>query len=224
MLVRERFEAVQVPHRVAGTTTRDEQLVRNDCKISAVYKVREATGTAFLIQSELVHLRLPVPRRGTAYQLECLGPLVAELPAGASKIAATAQDLSGGRHRSLTVRTHIPSVRLPPDSPVRPAQHEQLITVELPRRPGSAYDNYRVELAFRLPKALLIRERVVYTAKISCGGSSYLQPMVPLTNDLGFVNAFTVPRDGRPFDFILPHIATGISSHGETTRTLACNR
>jgi hypothetical protein len=224
MLVRERFEAVQVPHRVAGTTTRDEQLVRNDCKISAVYKVREATGTAFLIQSELVHLRLPVPRRGTAYQLECLGPLVAELTAGASKIAATAQDLSGGHHRSLTVRSHIPSVRLPPDSPVRPAQHKQLITVELPRRPGPAYDNYRVELAFRLPKALLIRERVVYTAKISCGGSSYLQPMVPLTNDLGFVNAFTVPRDGRPFDFILPHIATGISSHGETTRTLVCNR
>ena len=151
MLVRERFEAVQVPHRVAGTTTRDEQLVRNDCKISAVYKVREATGTAFLIQSELVHLHLPVPRRGTAYQLECLGPLVAELPAGASKIAATAQDLSGGRHRSLTVRTHIPAVRLPPNSPVRAAQHKQLITVELPRRPGSAYDNYRVELpsAFR---------------------------------------------------------------------------
>ena len=222
MVVRERFEAVQVPSRLAGTTTDDSQVVRNDCKISAVYNVREATGSAFLIQSQLVHLHLRVPRRGTAYQVECLGPLVAELPADASKIAATAQDLSGGRHRSLTVRTHITSVRLQPRRSVRPAPRKQLIAVELPRRPGSAYDNYRVELAFRLPKAPLVRERVVYTASISCGGSNYLQPMVPLTNDLGFVNAFTVPRDGRPFDFILPHIATGISSHGETTRTLAC--
>ena len=37
MLVRERFEAVQVPHRVTGTTTRDGQVVRSDCTISAVY-------------------------------------------------------------------------------------------------------------------------------------------------------------------------------------------
>jgi hypothetical protein len=64
----------------------------------------------------------------------------------------------------------------------------------------------------------------MYTASISCGGSSYLQPMVPLTNDLGFVNAFTVPQHGRPFDFILPRLATGISSHGEATRRLACGR
>jgi hypothetical protein len=223
MLVRERFEAVQVPHRVAGTTTRDSQVIPNDCKISAVYNVREATGSAFLIQSELVHLRMRVPTRETAYELECPGPLVAELPARASKIQATAQDLSGGGKRSLQVRTTA-SIPLPPGRPVAPAPHKQLVLVELPRRPGSAYDNYRVELAFRLPKAPLVRERVAYTARISCGGSSYLQPMVPLTNDLGFVNAFTVPRDGKPFDFILPHIATGISSHGETTQTLACGR
>src|SRR4051812_34573097 len=58
MLVRERLEAVQAPHRVAGTTNRAGQVVTNDCRISAVYKVREATGTAFLTQSKLVHLLL----------------------------------------------------------------------------------------------------------------------------------------------------------------------
>ena len=96
MLVRERFEAVQAPHRIAGTTTRPGQVVRNDCRISTTYTVREATGTAFLTQSELVHLRVRVPRQGTPYELECLGPLVAELAAGASKVEATARDLSGG--------------------------------------------------------------------------------------------------------------------------------
>jgi hypothetical protein len=221
MPIRERFEAVQAPHRVAGTTARYGQIVQNNCTISATYEVREATGTAFLIQSQLVHLRLRVPKRGTTYQVECLGPLVAELPARASKISAMAQDLSGGGHR--TVDVHTPgSIRLPPGRLVRAAPRKQLIMVELPRRPGTKYDNYRMELRFRLPKAQLVRERVVYTASISCGGSSYLQPMVPLANDLGFVNAFTVPPHGRPFDFILPHIATGISSHGETTRALAC--
>ena len=83
MVVRERFEAVQAPHRIAGTTSRAGQIVRNDCKVSAVYKVREATGTAFLTQTQIVHLRLGVPTKGTAYELECLGPLLAELPSGA---------------------------------------------------------------------------------------------------------------------------------------------
>jgi hypothetical protein len=221
MLVRERFEAVQAPHRVAGTTIRAGQVVRNDCKLSAVYKVREATGTAFLIQSQRLRLRLRVPRKRTAYELECLGPLVAELPAGASKIEATATDLAGHRQRSLEISKRN-SVRLAPGRNVLPAAHKQLVVVDWPHRSGSAYDNYRLELAFRLPKAPLFRERVVYTASVSCGGSSYLQPVVPLTNDLGFVNAFTVPPEGKPFDFILPHLAPGISSQGEAAQTLEC--
>jgi len=224
MVVRERFEAVQAPHRIAGTSSSAGQIVRNDCTISAVYKVREATGTAFLTQTQVVHLRLGIPAKGTAYELECLGPLLAELPAGASKIEAAAYDLSGGRLGTLSVRTRASSVRLAPGRRLRPAPGKQLVVVEWPRRPGSAYDNHRVELSFRLPKALLVRERVVYTALVSCGGSSYLQPVVPLTNDLGFVNAYTVPSDGKPFDFIVPRLATGISSHAEATRTLACGR
>jgi hypothetical protein len=222
MLVRERFEAVQVPHRIAGTTSRAGQVVQNDCAISAVYKVREATGTAFLTQSQLIHLRLQVRSRGTAYELECLGPLVAELPADATNIEATAQDLSGGRRRSLRARTQVASVRLTPGRAVRPQLRKQLVVVEWPRRPASEYDDYRVELAFQVPKARFVRERIVYTASIACGGTSYLQPMVPLANDLGFVNAFTVPPDGKPIEFVLPRIASGINAHSESTRTLAC--
>jgi hypothetical protein len=96
------------------------------------------------------------------------------------------------------------------------------VLVDWPRKLGGAYDSYRVELSFRVPKAPLVRERVVYTASVSCGSASYLQPVVPLIEDLGFVNAFTAPPDGKPFDFILPHLATGISSHGEETQTLEC--
>ena len=224
MVVRERFEAVQAHHRIAGTTSRGGQIVRNDCTLSAVYKVREATGTAFLTQTQRLHLRLRAPGKGTSYELECLGPLVVELSAKASNVEATAHDLSGGRQRSLSVRTHASSIRLAPGPSLRPAPGKQLVVVEWPRRPGSAYDNYRVELRFRLPKAPLVRERVVYTASVSCGASAYLQPVLPLTNDLGFVNAYTVPSDGKPFDFIVPRLATGISSHAEVTRTLACGR
>jgi hypothetical protein len=223
ILVRERFEAIQVPHRVAGTTSRAGQVVRNDCGLLAVYKVREATGTAFLTQSQLMHLRLRVPGKGTAYELECLGPLLTELPADASKVEAMAQGSSGGRRRSLRVRTR-GSIRLAPGRTLRPAPGKQLVVVEWPRKHASAYDNYRVELSFRLPKAPFVRERVAYTASISCGGSSYLQPVVPLANDLGFVSAYTMPPDGKPFDFIVPRLATGISSHAEATRTLACGR
>src|SRR5262249_61728289 len=66
MVVREHFEAVQVPHRVAGTTTRAPQVVRHDCKISVVYDVREAAGSAFLIQSQVLHPRLRGPESAAA--------------------------------------------------------------------------------------------------------------------------------------------------------------
>jgi len=107
---------------------------------------------------------------------------------------------------------------------LRAAPRKQLVTIDWPDRRAFAYDDYRVELGFQLPKTPLVRERVVYTASISCGGSSYLQPMVPLANDLGFVNAFTIPPRGKPIEFIVPRLATGISSHAEASRTLACGR
>jgi hypothetical protein len=221
MTVRERFEPVQVPNRVSGTTTRAGQAVRNDCAIGAVYTVREATGTAYLTQSEIVHLRLHPRRRGTSYDLECLGPLVVELPRAAKHVEATARDRRGGGRESLTVRTNA-SIRLAPGRPLRPASGKQIVVVEWPRRPGPAHDDFRLELSFELPTAQLIRERVVYTASVSCGSSNYLQPVVPLRDDLGYVNAFTVPPHRRSFDFILPRIAAGISSHNEETASLAC--
>jgi hypothetical protein len=221
MTVRERFEPIQVPKRVSGSTIRGGQAVRNDCAIGAVYTVREATGTAYLTQSEVIHLRLHPSRRGITYELECLGPLVVELPAAAKHFEATARDRRGGGHESVRVQTNA-SVRFAPGRRLRPARGKQVIVVEWPRRPGSAHDDYRLELSFEVPRAPLLRERVVYTASVSCGGSDYVQPVVPLRNDLGYVNAFTVPPHGRSFDFILPRIATGISSHNEETANLAC--
>jgi hypothetical protein len=221
MTVRERFEPVQVPRRVGGTTAPAGRPVRADCSLAAVYKVREATGTAFLIQSQLLHLRLHPPRRGTPYQVECLGPLVVELPAAATHVQATELTRSGQRRGSVPVRTHA-SVRLAPRRALRPASGKQMVTVRWPRRPGAAHDDFMLELSFEVPKAPLIRERVAYTASVSCAGASYVEPVVPLGEGLGFVNAFTVPPHGRPFEFILPHIATGISSHSQATQDLAC--
>jgi hypothetical protein len=223
MTVREKFEPIQAPRGVAGTTTGAGQVATANCSLAAVYKVREATGTAFLVQSQLLHLRLRPPRPATAYEVECLGPLVIELPEAAARVEATELTRSGHRQASAQVRTHA-SVRLAPGRALRPAAGKQIVVVEWPRHAGSAYDDYKLELSFEAPKAPLIRERVAYTASVSCGSTSYLEPVVPLDEGLGFVNAFTVPAHGRPFDFILPHIATGISSHAEETRTLACGR
>ena len=215
-VMHQRFESVQAPQRVAGTTGRARQGVGTACKLSAVYKVREATGTAYLIQTELVHLRLRPARAGTRYRLDCRGPLVVELPAGATHVEAT----SG--KQELQVR-RLTEVRLGPGRPARPQPRKQLVAVDWPDASAATYDDQKLELRLELPdKARLLRERVVYTASVSCGRSSYVHPLVPLIDDLGFVNATTIPRGGKPFDFTLPHLAGGISSHAEVTRTLAC--
>jgi hypothetical protein len=219
--VREVFEPVQVPERIAGTTSRGRVLVQHDCRLAAVYEVREATGTAYLTQSQLLHLRLRPARAGTAYALECLGPLVVELPATATGLEAEAQSTAGDWRRSLSVRSG-DAVPLSPAAPVRAAPGKQIVVVDWPRRPGAAYDNYRVELSFQVPKARFLRERVVYTAAVECAGRSYFAPVLPATNGLGWVNAYTIPPHGKPFTFIVPRLAAGISSQSQATRTLGC--
>ena len=206
VLIRQRFEPVQVPHRIDGTAA-------IDCKLGAVYKVREATGTAFLTQSKLVRLRLRP--RGVKGRLDCLGPLVVELPVAAGGIEARAGE------RSVTVR-RVPSVRLAPGRAVRPRPRKQFVLVDWPRTSRAAYDNYRLELRFEVPKARWLRERVVYTARVGCGALSYLQPVVPLTDGLGWINAYEIPPDGKPFDFIVPHLAGGISSNVQLTKVVRC--
>jgi hypothetical protein len=47
MVVRERFEAVQAPHRIAGTTSSARQIVRNDCTISAITRSVRRQGPLF---------------------------------------------------------------------------------------------------------------------------------------------------------------------------------
>lgn len=214
----QRFESVQAPHYVAATTVSARQRVGTDCKLSAVYKVQEATGTAYLIQTELVHLRLRPPRAGTRYRLDCRGPLVIELPVGAVHLDATSGKQTLSVHRLHTVR-------LGPGRPIRPQPRTQLVAVDWPDATAATYDDRKLELRLELPhKPRFLRERVVYTASVSCGASSYMHPLVPLIDDLGFVNASTIPRGGKPLDFVLPHLAGGISSHAEVTSTLACPR
>ena len=228
MTVREKFEPIQTPRRVEGTTTRAGQPVRANCSLAAVYKVREATGTAFLIQSQLLHLRLH-PAHGSRpardWKFAKAGITYRFAPNEDNihselMVAGFASALSLW-HLTTAVRTHA-SVRLAPARTLRPAAGKQIVGVRWPRHPGPAYDDYILELSFEVPKAPLIRERVAYTAWVSCGSTRYLEPVVPLDEGLGFVNAFTVPPNGRPFSFVLPHIATGISSHSEETQTLAC--
>jgi hypothetical protein len=209
VLVRERFEAIQVPNTVTGRS-------RIDCELGAVYEVREATGTAYLNQNKVVRLRLREhrPRRT---ELDCVGPLVVELPATARSITAEA-----GR-RALNVR-HAESLPLATGGALRPRPHAQLVAVQWPRTSRAAHDHYRLELRFRTPKMRFVRERVVYTARVTCGDETAVQPVVPTGVGLGWINAYDMPPDGRAFDFIVPRLASGISSHSVQSRLLRCGR
>lgn len=80
----------QTARLVHGKTTRRGQVVRIDCSTTIAYDVREATGTAVLVQTYHVHLRTPRLGKGTPYDLQCAGPLIVELPGNASDLRATA--------------------------------------------------------------------------------------------------------------------------------------
>ena len=173
VVVKQTTKVDVTPQRVQGTTTRSGQVVRIDCSITGIYDVDDPTGPAVLVQLFVVHLRTrPLPR-GTPYQLDCAGPVIVELPTDASDIQATATDLQV----ALPVQAPLTSIALAFGKRLRAEPGTQFTLVG---QPSLSAGDHTVELAFSLPEARTFREKVLYTASVSCGRSKYLQPIRPL--------------------------------------------
>jgi hypothetical protein len=211
----------QTPHRVAGVTTRKGQIVGIDCSVTLVYEIREATGSTVLAQTYVLHLRTRRLARGVAYEFDCMGPLILELPADASGLQATSKRASG-LPAPLPVHAPVASVPLAFGRRLRAEPRMQLAIIGWPRT--LARGDYQVELSFSLPEARAIREKALDTVSISCGRSSYIQPILPTVTSIARVHAFTIQPSASPSTFSLPHIVAGIGSYAEAKRTLSCGR
>ena len=221
VVVKESFDPEQTPHREHGATTRNGGVVSVDCSLAIVYDVKEASGSAVLAQSEVVHLRTsPVPR-GTSYQVDCRGPLIVELPTEASGVQAASKSAAGKRV-ALPINTAIAMVPLAFGKRLRAEPRMQFVAVHWPRTPSTG--DYTVDLTFNLPRDHAIRERVLYTVSVSCGRSRYLQPILPLVTSLARVAVFPIQPSPRPVRFLPPRIAGTIGAHAEATRRLSCPR
>jgi hypothetical protein len=199
--------------RVRGTTTRAGQVVRIDCSITGIYDVDDPTGPAVLVQLFVVHLRTrPLPRE-TPYQLDCAGPVIVELPTDASDIQAAATDTS------LSVQAPLTSIALAFGKRLRAEPGMQFALVG---QPSLSPGDHTVEFAFNLPEARTFREKVLYTAQVSCGRSKYLQPIRPLVTRMAGARALTVQPTANETSVSVPHLFGGIVAYRQATRTLSC--
>jgi hypothetical protein len=173
VVVTESSKPELTPHRVQALTTRAGQVARIDCSITIVYDVNEAGGSAVLAQSYTVHLHTRRLPRRTAYELDCTGPLLVEIPTDASAIQATATDATGLKS-ALPVRAPVTSIPIAFGRRLRAEPGTQLALVSWPRTLSAG--EYQVELAFSIPEARAIREKTVYTVSVTCRRSRYLQP------------------------------------------------
>ena len=219
--VRESLEPELIPHRVHGVTSRVAQKIRIDCSTTIVYEIREATGTTFLAQTYVVHLHSRGLRRGTAYELDCTGPVVVELPADASGARATSTAPSGAQVE-LPVQAPLSSVPLAFGKRLEAEPRMQLAVVRWPRTLPRG--DYRADFAFDLSEAGAIREKAVVTASVSCGKSRYLQPILPAVTTMARVPARTIRPSADPIALPLPRVAPGISSYAQASRMLSCRR
>jgi hypothetical protein len=219
-VVKESFTVELTAHRVKGTTTRARQVVRVDCSLTGVFDVREATGSAVLIQLYVVHLRTrPLPR-GTRYEIDCGGPLIMQLPVDASVEQAVATDASGLKV-PLSVRAPLSAVSLAAGKRLRAERGTQFASLEQPSLPDGGYT---IELTFNLPEAGTFRQKALMTALVACGHSKYLQPIRPLVTTMARATALTIQPSATETSVFTPHLFGGIRSYGEATRTLSCAR
>jgi hypothetical protein len=206
------------PQRVQGTTTHAGQVVRIDCSVTGIYDVDDPTGPAVLVQLYVVHLRTrPLPR-GTPYQLDCAGPLIVELPTDASDVQARATDASGSQV-ALPAQAPISSLTLAFGKRLRAEPGMRFAVVG---QPSLAAGAHTAELTFSLSEARSFREKVLYTASVSCGRSKYLQPLRPLVTTMARARALTLQANATSVP--IPHLFGGIRAYGQATRTLSCAR
>ena len=218
VVVKQSTKVDVTPQRVLGTTTRAGQVVRIDCSITGIYDVDDPTGPAVLVQLFVVHLRTrPLPR-GTPYQLDCAGPVIVELPTDASDIQAAATDASG-LQVALPVQAPLTSIALAFGKRLRAEPGMQFALVG---QPSLSAGGHTVELAFNLPQARTFREKVLYTAAVSCGRSKYLQPIRPLVTSMAGARALTVQPSANETSVSVPHLFGGIVAYRQATRTLSC--
>lgn len=209
-----------IPHRVQGATRRRGQVVRLNCSVTLVYDVREATGSAVLAQSFRVNLRTRPLRRGTPFTVECMGPLIVQLPADASGVAAKATS-EAGLETVLPVKAPVASIALGFGRRLRAEPRTHLAVVSWPR---SLAGHYELELAFSLARARPFQEKALYTASVSCGRSRYLQPILPPVTKMANTPTFRIVPSADAIKLSLPRVAGSIGSYAEANRTLACVR
>jgi hypothetical protein len=89
-------------------------------------------------------------------------------------------------------------------------------------QPSLSAGDHMVELAFKLPQARMFREKVLYTAQVSCGRSKYLQPIRPLVTRMAGARALTVQPSANETSISVPHLFGGIVAYRQATRTLSC--
>jgi len=204
-------------HRVQGVTRRRGQVVRIDCSVTIVYDVIEATGAAVLPQRYEAHLRTRRLRNRTRYELECNDPLILELPTDASDIRAAAT--ASGEAVEL-VRAPVASLPLAGAKRLRAEPQTQFAVVGWPRALPSG--DYSVELDFDLSASGPLRMKAIYAASVSCGRSTYVQPILPVATSMARVPAFSLDPSTNPATILLPRIAGAAGLHAELTHTLSC--
>jgi hypothetical protein len=218
-IVTETISPDQGPYAVHGVTTKRGQRIGISCAVTMTYDVREATGTAILVQRRVTRLRTRPLRRGTAYSFDCLGALVTELPADAFDLHGVAERDSGGSTELAVSR--VASARIGAGRRLRPEIGTQLAVARWPSTtPPGTYD---IRLSFSLPTAHAFTQRAIYAAAVSCGHSRYLQPILPAVTSMKRSPAFTIHPSSKPTAVPLPHLAPGIASQAETSRALTCS-
>jgi hypothetical protein len=214
--VTESSESVELDsNRVSGVIDR-RRAIGIDCSVSIVYEANDIGGPGVVVQTREVHLRTRRLPRGTAYDLDCAGPLIFELPRVATGIQATAGETA------LQVQAPVRSVPISFGRRLRPQHGTQLALVRRPDTLPSG--DYRIELTFTMPRARPFYEKVIAAASVSCAGSQYVQPLLPGVAKMKGAHGVTIRPSVKAYSLKLPRIA-GARENGvpvERTRKLSC--
>ncbi|MFG0283861.1 MAG: GC-type dockerin domain-anchored protein [Phycisphaerales bacterium JB039] len=184
--------------RTSGKFTYRDEVVYVECEVT----VSGFAGQPPVPATRTVKTRLEA--KGSPpneYDLDCSDPLILQLPDDATGVVATASDAGGPI--LLPLKAGLASVPILPGVALDAEPGTQLVVIEYPA--GMAPGIYDLALDFDLSFSRPIEVKALITGKVTCGGETYLPPIVPNVTHMADVPPVIIPVSPTPVD-ILPDI------------------
>ena len=201
-----------------GKTTVEGQKIDIDCTVTVTGRIGDGPPVTRTFTVGLHTGPLP---KGTEFEINCEDPLIVQVPRDVTAFTASATPVKGGAAVNLPIRPALRLVAISAGKKPRFLIAEPGTQLAVIGWPANLMDgDYHIASKFMLRAVRPVQQKVIVAANVSCGGATYLQPILPIVTSMASVPSLSIPVTSTMATVALPSVSQ--PSHSDVT--LSCGR